>query len=548
MIIKCANSGDDFLFTEDERKFREKISPTFAGQKFPLPEPTISPAERVKRKCSHRNEQYLHRAKSCFSGKPLVSIYPENFAGKICSRDEWFSDQWEGVDFGQDFDFSKPFFQNFAELQAKIPRAATVTIGNENCEFTTGTGYCRNCYLINSSEYAEDCLYSKLIQKGRDIVDCSYVYDSELLYECFNVKNCFDSQYLQNCKNCNDSWFCKNCIGCNNCFGCVNLKNKEYHFLNKKLSKTEYEQKIADLKLGKRSARLDLQKSFRNFAKKFPHKYAEILNCESCTGDYLLDSKNCQNCYDLEKSEDCQNVYVGGGNKDVFDCANTYVKAELCLETLGTINIFNCNFCLYVFNSSDLWYCEQCFSCKNCFGCVGLRNKEYHIFNKPFTKEAYEQKVAEIIRHMQQEKSWGEFFPVELSPFPYAESLAGYYFPENPQSEVTETENVPSADLKILPAEIAQTDDAIIREILHCAQCNKKYKIQSRELVFYRKMNVPVPTKCPDCRHWDRMKCRNSRQIFPRKCDKCGQKVQTTFPPENPEKIYCEQCFQECLE
>jgi len=539
----------NFTVSEAERKFREKISPTFAGKHFPIPDPTISPTERMKRRTAHRNEQYLHKAKSCFSGKPLVSIYPENFAGKLCSRDEWFSDLWDGLDFGRDFDFSRDFFSQYAELQAEIPRAATVTIGNENCEFTTGTGYCRNCYLINSSEYAEDCMYSKLIQKGRDIMDSSYVYDSELLYECFNVTNCFDSRYLQNCKNCNDSWFCKNCISCNNCFGCVNLKNKQYYFLNKKLPKAEYLEKIAKLQLQKRSSLDGMRTNFQKFAKKFPHKYAENLSCTDCTGDYLLNCKNCRDCYDLEKSEDCWMVWVGGGNRDVYDCSNMYVKAELCLETLGVINTFNTNFCLYVFNSNDLWYCEQCFSCKDCFGCVGLRNKKYCIFNKQYSKEEYEEKVAEIITHMQKEGSWGEFFPIEMSPFPYEETLANYYFPQEGSSR--DRSRPVRTDDKNLPDEISQTDDSITREILSCSLCAKKYKIQRAELRFYRKMNLPIPVKCPDCRHWERMKLRNPRNLYERECGKCNAKIQTTFPPDKGARgliIYCEKCFQDCLE
>jgi hypothetical protein len=353
---------------------------------------------------------------------------------------------------------------------------------------------------------------------------------------------------LQNCKNCTDSWFCKNCIGCSNCFGCVNLRQKQYYFLNKKLTKEEYEKKIAELQLQKRSSLNNLRENFLKFTKKFPHKYAEIQNCENCTGDYILDSKNCRDCYNLEKSEDCWMVWVGGGNKDVYDCSNMYVKAELCLETLGVINTFNTNFCLYVFNSNDLWYCEQCFSCKNCFGCVGLRNKEYCILNKQYSKEEYEQKVAEIIAHMIKEKSWGEFFPVEMSPFPYEETLANYYFPNSPKSGLTPSRTCTSPDLKNLPDEISKTDDSISREILNCSTCAKKYKIQPAELRFYRKMNLPIPVKCADCRHEERMKLRNTRNLYERECAKCSTQIQSTFSPEREEIIYCEKCFQECLD
>jgi hypothetical protein len=537
----------NFVISDHERKFREKISPTFAGSKFPIPEPTISPAERMKRRTTHRNEQYLHRAISCFSGKSLISIYPENFSGKICSRDEWFSDLWDGLDFARDFDFSQSFFRNFDQLQSHVPRANLIGSNNQNCDFATGIGDSKNCYLVNSSEYAEDCMYAKLLQRCKDIMDSSYIYDSELLYECFNVANCFDSKYLQNCKNCNDSWFCKNCIGCNNCFGCVNLKNKEYHFLNKKLSKEQYQQKIAELQLQKRSSLEGMRNNFIKFSKKFPHKYAEILNCENCTGDFMHDSKNCHDCYDLEKSEDCWMVWVGGGNKDVYDCSNIYVKAELCLETLGTINVFNCNFCLYVFNSNDLWYCEQCFSCKNCFGCVGLRNKEYCILNKQYSPEEYEKKVAEIIIHMQKNKEWGEFFPAQLSPFPYEETLANYYFPTS-EFKHKGNSSISSSNSKTIPDEISKTDNTISREILTCLHCEKKYKIQPIELKFYRKMNVPIPVKCPDCRHWERMRLRNQRYLFDRKCEKCSTEVQSTFSPEQPEIIYCGKCYAEAFD
>jgi len=34
--------------------------------------------------------------------------------------------------------------------------------------------------------------------------------------------------------------------------------------------------------------------------------------------------------------------------------------------------------------------------CNDCFGCVGLRRKEYHIFNEKFTKKEYESKLAEL--------------------------------------------------------------------------------------------------------------------------------------------------------
>jgi hypothetical protein len=39
---------------------------------------------------------------------------------------------------------------------------------------------------------------------------------------------------------------------------------------------------------------------------------------------------------------------------------------------------------------------------KNCFGCVNMKNVEYCIFNKQYTKKEYEIQVAKIISHMQE--------------------------------------------------------------------------------------------------------------------------------------------------
>ena len=47
-------------------------------------------------------------------------------------------------------------------------------------------------------------------------------------------------------------------------------------------------------------------------------------------------------------------------------------------------------------------YSKNCFSCKDCFGCIGLRNKQYCILNTQYTKEDYEEIVAQIIESMKQ--------------------------------------------------------------------------------------------------------------------------------------------------
>jgi CxxC-x17-CxxC domain-containing protein len=39
------------------------------------------------------------------------------------------------------------------------------------------------------------------------------------------------------------------------------------------------------------------------------------------------------------------------------------------------------------------------------------------------------------------------------------------------------------------------------------------------------------------------MKLRNPRELYDRKCDKCGIDIKTTYAPEMKETVYCEGCY-----
>ena len=551
MRKKCSLTGTDFNVSARELDFLQRIAPSFAGERFEIPPPELSPDERLRARVLHRNEQYLYRSSSAFSNSSLISVYPPELNSPVVSREEWFADSWDALEHGREFSFDEPFFDQFSSLQKEIPRAATVTVGNENSEFTTGTGYCKNCYLINSSEYCEDCYYSKLLQNCTNVVDSAYCYDSELLYECFDVRKCYDCKWTYHSQNCHSCWFCDDIRSCKNCFLCTNLVGQEYHFLNEKLSKEEYLSKVEEVTSDPSQLNEVLDK-FANLRAKRWYKYAQIVNCENCTGDFLRNSKNCHESYDVVDSEDCLHVQVGVKSKDLIDCSNMYINPECSYQVLGTIGTNNVHFCLYVFHSSDLWYCEQCFSCNNCFACIGLRNKQYCIFNKQYDKETYEKTVAKIIHHMRNAGEWGVYFPADLSPFSYNKSLADEYFPLTKEQVLARNyrwEDPVPADYA--PAtttanqRIEEVDDSIGNETLACERTGKNYRIQTGELAFYRKMKLPIPKFCPDVRYLNRMDLRNSRKLFKRNCEICNVEVLSPFAENNPKRILCEKDYLE---
>ena len=77
-----------------------------------------------------------------------------------------------------------------------------------------------------------------------------------------------------------------------------------------------------------------------------------------------------------------------------------------------------------------------------------------------------------------------------------------------------------------------------------CKQCNLDFQIPDEDRVFYRKIKVPDPTLCPDCRTQRRWawRCKN---FFLRNCDKCGESKMAWFSPDIKNiKTYCEECYR----
>ena len=101
---------------------------------------------------------------------------------------------------------------------------------------------------------------------------------------------------------------------------------------------------------------------------------------------------------------------------------------------------------------------------------------------------------------------------------------------------------------------IQDVPETLVKEILACVDCGRNYKVIAQELAFYKKIGVPVPRQCTECRHHARNKRAGERVLHHRQCmcslaghdhvGQCVHKFETTYAPERPEKVYCETCYQ----
>jgi len=549
MITKiCTISGQEFVITDEDLKFYEKMG---------VPTPALCPDERCRRRLSWQNMRKLYRRKCDATGKVIISNISTDKPFTVYKQDYWWSDAWDFHDYGRDFDFDRSFFDQWQDLFLAVPQPCMLRnhLLDENSEFTNFAGSNKDCYLIFHADMNRDCLYGVGVKKCTDCVDITHVHSSELLYECVDCRDCYNVRFSQNAENCSDSLFLKNCIGCKNCFGCVNLRNKEFYYLNEPLTKSEYEAKIAALQLEKHSSLQSMQAEFPKFLKKFPHKATEGYQNEDCFGDQVFHSQNVKDSFDVQESRDmryCHRIY-NGPNSDCYDVNEYGMNIQQIYEGLAIgINSNRIIAGIYVNEQvSDIYYGMHNHHSQHCFGCIGAVKAEYCILNKQYSKKEYEDLLPKIITHMKQTGEWGEFFPSSMSPFAYNETVAQEYFPLDKTSaetagytwkQVSKTSKYIGEDFEI-PETITDIPADICDKILTCEQTGQHYRVQPAELSFYQKMSLPLPRLHPDVRHLNRMGLRNPRQLWSRQCAECKTNIQTTFAPDRPEKVLCENCY-----
>ncbi|MBI4836420.1 MAG: hypothetical protein HY817_04135 [Candidatus Abawacabacteria bacterium] len=555
--MQCRQCQAHYLVSSEDLAFYESMSPTFAGKKYPIPNPTLCPPCRRQRRLSFRNENKLYSRKCDQCQKDIISIYSPDKEQAVYCMKCWWSEKHVPTDFGRDYDFNRPFFVQLTELLKKTPLPnliATPDAEESNCAYVNCAGHNNNCYMIFDADHSEDSLYSNAIKASKNTIDCSYIQMSELCYQCVDCTQCYNLLYSQDCANCRDSYFLKNCISCNHCILCVNLQHKEYCIMNQQYSKEDYEQYVAKLNLGNRDSIPALYAKLKGFAKEHANKFFHGHQAENSSGDYLYNVKNCRHCFMTTKGEDltyCDSLIDARHSCDISSFGE---NMERCYESnaIGD-NVYEVFFSqLCAGNIRNVYFNLGSRNSHDCFGCIALKSNEYCILNKQYSKDDYEKMVARIIEHMLSTGGWGEGLPMFMSPFGYNESMANIFFPLTKEAASKlgakwkdEVANTSSAAPVTVPADIKVVTDTIINEVLTCSSCQKKYKLVKQELQYYRDHNVPVPINCFDCRYRMRLSMRNPQKLWDSHCQKCGVNFETSYDPAKEDLVYCEKCYLE---
>jgi hypothetical protein len=397
----CKTCSKTFPIYEGDVEALSKLSPVIAGTKYDLPLPVDCPTCRRQKRLAWRNTAKLYRRKCDFTGKPIVAFYDETVTHPVYDINVWNGDKWNPWDYGRDFDFSRPFFEQFQELKDVVPTFSRSIQNFENSDYCNNASNLKNCYLCFNGGNGEDCYYAAYFKDTKDCIDCCSIDFSENCYECVDCNRCSKLFFSQDCSDCASSYFLKNCNHCSNCFGCKNLTNREYHIFNEPVPKDEYEQRVRTLLEGESIA--SLRKKCGEFFLAFPEKFIHGFQTERVTGDYVQSGKDAFFSFDIVDGEDLRYcTALKDRSKRLVDVDIFGWGLENCYNSVvvghESSNLF-CSFDCWE-HVNNLYYCSTCLrNVSNCFGCISMHDgQEYGILNKRYTKEEYEALVPKSSR------------------------------------------------------------------------------------------------------------------------------------------------------
>lgn len=559
-VRECQNCRTSFTIDASDFLFYEKVK---------VPPPTFCPPCRLQRRLAFINLFNLYKRPCDLCHAQTFSVFRPDAPYTVYCPRCWWSDAWDPLAYGKEYDFSRPFFEQLNELWHRVPLLGLsidfVTLATS--PYTNHIGHLKNGYLVFHADFNEDIAYGFYLVHNKALVDCSLAMNCELCYDSMHIYKVnhgvgLRSQVTESV----DVAFLKDSANCQNCFASANLRNKKYYIFNKPYTREEYFEEIKKWDLGSYSTYQEVKKLAEEHWKKFSPKPRFDEFSVNCTGNNVFESKNCKDCLEVVGAEDSRFLFMieAGPVKDCYDLTSWGNNMDLCYECSvvgeGTSRVKFCEEAGLSLNDAE--YCKLSTGTGYHFGCVSVKKTKYCILNKPYGEKEFHELRKKIIAHMNEmpytDKKgrvyrYGEFFPVELSPFAYNETIANNFFPLSREKIEADSWNWYEGEPKKyavtkpaseLPDHIKDANEKILEETIGCASCGRGFKIIPMELSFLKKMNLPLPRECPFCRiHKKFDQWVKNLRIFKRTCGKCGAEFETSYPEEEVKEILCKTCY-----
>lgn len=558
--VICQNCKRNFVIEPEDLDFYSKLK---------VSPPTFCSDCRLQRRLAFFNLRNIYQRKCDLCGEIKVSYYPPDAPYKTYCPKCWWSDKWDPLDFGRDYDFSKSFFEQFNQLMHEVPLLGlSIDLPTaESSPYNNHCGHLKNCYLLFHADENEDSAYGLVVFHNKEVFDSSILLYSSLCYDSIYGWKDYNCVGIDHTSDSIDCFFLRESENCQNCFASANLRHKQYHIFNKPYSKEAYFEEIKKWDLGSYKTYTEVKNLAEEHWKKFPPRPDQIgKESVNVTGNYIGNSKNCQSCFQVLGAEDCKFLFMMESPpiKDCYDITSWGNNLSLSYECLiSGENASNMRFCYESgINLHNAEYCKLSTGGSYHFGCVSVKKGDYVIFNKPYHKESFDKLRMEIIEHMNKAPytdsrgvvyKYGEFFPVEMGPFAYNKTFAQNLFPLDKDGVLKNGWQWQEEDAKAythtkswseLPDHIKDAPDEILKEVMGCKTCNRGFRIIPMELEFLKKKNLPLPRECPFCRMDKKFNTWIARlKMIKRTCSRCGKEFETSFSEEEAKELWCESCY-----
>lgn len=548
----CPISGKTWVFSQEDIE---------RCRKWNVPPSRLHPFMRMKVMASWGAGVDLWWKPHVLTGKPiLTSVHPDALPPVVMDKEYFGSDL--GAQYAMDVDPARPFFAQHRELISKVPMPAFQSHGSENC---VGGGYIKSVntfmlfgtYAAKDSWYVFRCRNVDACMDGAWLENCEQTYSSCMavrLHGCtqvFDSIDCLSGAFLFDCRNCED------------CFCSSNLRRARCVFMNKQLTKEEYEKKMVAIDLSCTSTFEEYREKFHDLLRSeavWPEHFN--VNSPGCSGDYLLDCVRSSGYFGTRltdvrdgwfvfTSENCESVVIGNDSQNVY---------QTCVS-LASQNVkygFVLDYC------SDVEYSIHCQNLEHCFGCVGLQRKKFCIFNKQYTEEEYWKKLDEIKCAMLDRGEYGEWWPSAYAgwwpqygfasvfcPFskeeldrlqaPHFDPAGGMRYAAYQDTSVKDIEEVPDC--------VKGVDATWLNVPFLDAEEGRRYSVNDRELAFRKDRKYPFPRRHFRHRLIELVEQVNGPEQKGTSCGKCNKVITVSVNKMFPNrKVYCYPCYLAYLE
>lgn len=529
MSKTCTRCHKEFSYEDADRIFFDR---------FDIPEPDTCATCNVMHLLSFWILGNFRKGSCALSGKTIITVRPESVPFPLYDREEWMSDKWDPMEYAQDYDPSKPFFDQMWELWKRVPRPHQSGTHNVNSPWNDDVWHSKDSYMCRSMLECENISYGYRTYRSKFSIDIAYSFQLDQCYDCLYCFNSFQLRHAFDSRECVQSAFLYDCRNCQDCFMCWNLRNKQYCIRNIQYTKEEYFEKIKEYNLGNWHELEKLKTEFKQLvADEAIHKQHFATKTNNSTGNFLDECNNVHHAFYVEKSENSRHIFRGFYKDSILSTGGVNEKSIRgmillnCYEVMSVMLSENCRYSYYL---------DSCEECEYCFGCVGLRKKKYCIFNKQYDKQEYQRIIGLIKESMKQEGTWGEFFPKSFAYGSYNESFAQLHFPLTKEAALAwgakwEDEDEVSHEGLYgddIPADIRDVPDDFPNQALLGLATKRRYNIAAHELEFYRQHNIPIPREHSFQRTLDRFIPMKNVMPYQGTDYFTGEPITHYYPPE----------------